>query len=334
MPVSSIKTIEEKKGKSRNLWVDSLQRLLRNKAALIGIVFIIIIVIMTIFADQLATAPYDKQNLPDQNVIPAWVAKLLPSMAGYAPISDKYLLGADKLGRDIFSRILYGGRVSLAVAIFAPLLSLLIGTTFGALSGFAGGNVDTVMMRIVDILYAFPSLLFIILLMTYFKGTSSAESGTFAYYVSRLDARLNGILFIFVGIAITSWHTMARLTRGQVLSVRKSEYIEAARLVGAGNRRIISRHIMPNIIGPLIVAITMEIPLFIAIEAFLSFIGIGVNPPMPSWGSMISDGAEVLRSYPSQVLFPAFVLAATMFAFNFLGDGLRDALDPRLRGTQ
>ena len=334
MTVSSIKSTEKKIGKSKSLWIDSLHRLLRNKAAVIGIVYIIIIVIMTIFADKLATAPYDKQILHDQNVIPAWVAKLLPSMAVYAPISDKYLLGADKLGRDIFSRILYGGRVSLTVALFAPLLSLLIGVTFGALSGFAGGKVDTVMMRIVDILYAFPSLLFIILLMTYFKGTSSADTGTFAYYVSRLDARLNGILFIFVGIAITSWHTMARLARGQVLSVRKGEYIEAARLVGAGNSRIISRHILPNIIGPLIVAITMEIPLFISIEAFLSFIGIGVNPPMPSWGSMISDGAEVLRSYPNQVLFPALVLAATMFAFNFLGDGLRDALDPRLRGTQ
>jgi oligopeptide transport system permease protein len=169
--------------------------------------------------------------------------------------------------------------------------------------------------------------------MTYFKGASSAEAGTFAYYVSRLDASVNGILFIFVGIGLTAWQTMARLTRGQVLSVRKTEYIDAAVVIGVAPSRIILRHILPNIVGPLVIAETLAIPSYIATEAFLSFIGIGVNPPMPSWGSMISDGAKVLRSYPNQAIFPAIVLAATMFAFNFLGDGLRDALDPRMRGT-
>ena len=320
-------------GQGESLWVDAIRRLLRNKAAVMGMIFIVILLTLTIFADQIATETYDKQTLPDQNVIPAWVSKMFPSMSSYVKISDKYVLGADRLGRDLFSRILYGGRVSLTVALLAPLLSMIIGITYGSISGFMGGRVDTVMMRIVDILYAFPSLLFIILLMTYFKGASSAETGTFAYYVSRLDESVNGVLFIFVGIGLTAWQTMARLTRAQVLSVRKKEYIEAAVTVGARSRRIIFRHILPNIIGPLVIAETLAIPYYIATEAFLSFIGIGINPPMPSWGSMISDGAEVLRSYPNQAIFPAVVLAATMFAFNFLGDGLRDALDPRMRGT-
>jgi oligopeptide transport system permease protein len=152
--------------------------------------------------------------------------------------------------------------------------------------------------------------------------------------ISALDARMGGMLFIFIGIGLTAWETMARLTRGQVLSVRQKEYIEAARTIGASNIRIMFKHILPNIMGPLIVAETLAIPAYIATEAFLSFIGLGVNPPTPSWGSMISDGAQVVRTYPNQTIFPALALAITMFAFNFLGDGLRDALDPRMRGTQ
>ena len=334
MAIPIIKNKEIKKRKSESPWVDSFRRLIKNRASVIGMVFILFLIIVTIFADQIATAPYDKQTLSDQNVVPAWMAAIFPSMSEYVKISDKYVLGADKLGRDLFSRILYGGRVSLLVALFAPMFSLLIGVSYGALSGYSGGRVDTFMMRIIDVLYAFPGLLFIILLMTYFKGISNLDAGTFAYYISRLDARMNGILFIFIGIGLTSWHTMARMARGQVLSVRKSEYILAARTVGAKSGRIIIRHILPNIVGPLIIMETLAIPLYIAMEAFLSFIGIGVNPPMPSWGSMIASGAEVIRSYPNQAILPALVLAATMFAFNFLGDGLRDALDPRLRGNQ
>jgi oligopeptide transport system permease protein len=334
MAVATINKKDISQRKSESPWKDSLYRLLQNRAAVIGIIFIIFLIIVTLLADTLATAPYDKQTLSDQNVAPEWVVNLFPSMSSYVKISDKYILGADKLGRDLFSRILYGGRVSLAVALFAPVFSLLIGISYGAISGFAGGKTDTIMMRIVDVLYAFPSLLFIILLMTYFKGISQSEAGTFAYFISRLDASMNGILFIFIGIGLTSWHTMARLTRGQVLSVRNREYIEAARTLGADTKRIITRHVLPNIIGPLIITETLAIPSYISTEAFLSFIGIGVNPPMPSWGSMISSGAEVIRSYPNQAIFPALVLAATMFAFNFLGDGLRDALDPRLRGSR
>ncbi len=191
------------------------------------------------------------------------------------------------------------------------------------------------MMRVVDILYAFPTILFVILLMAFFRSTlSNIEPGTFAYLVSQLDAKAGGMLFIFIGIGLTSWETMARLTRGQVLSMRQKEFVEAAQTIGASNLRIMFRHILPNIIGPLIVAETLAIPGYISLETFLSFIGLGVTPPTPSWGNMIADGQQVLRTYPHQAIFPALALAITMFAFNFLGDGLRDALDPRLRGNQ
>jgi oligopeptide transport system permease protein len=215
------------------------------------------------------------------------------------------------------------------------LISLIIGVIYGSISGYFGGRVDNIMMRIVDILYAFPSLLFIILLMAFFRSTlSDIPPGTFAYTLSKLDESLGGMLFIFIGIGLTAWETMARLTRGQVLSVREKEFIEAAHTIGATNLRIMFRHILPNIVGPLVVAETLAIPGYISLEAFLSFIGLGVTPPTPSWGSMISDGSRAIRTYPNQALFPALALAITMFSFNFLGDGLRDALDPRLRGTQ
>jgi oligopeptide transport system permease protein len=229
----------------------------------------------------------------------------------------------------------YGARISLSVAFIGPLISLLVGVIYGSISGFFGGRVDNIMMRIVDVLYAFPQLLFIILMMAFFRSTiSDIQPGTFAYVLSQADEAMGGLLFIFIGIGLTAWETMARLTRGQVLAVREKEFIEAAHTIGASNLRIMFRHILPNIIGPLIVAETLAIPGYISTEAFLSFIGLGVNPPTPSWGSMISDGALSIRSYPNQAIFPAMALAITMFAFNFLGDGLRDALDPRLRGTQ
>jgi oligopeptide transport system permease protein len=321
--------------KRENLWVDAFRRLIRNRAAVVGGTIVIILIIMAVFAPQIAPRSYEKQVLNDQNTVPAWLLSVFPTMKPYARISNDYLLGADYVGRDLFSRIVYGARVSLTVAFIGPLISLLIGTIYGSISGYFGGRVDNIMMRIVDVLYAFPGLLFIILLLAFFRSTlTRIEPGTFAYSISQLDARLGGMLFIFVGIGLTAWETMARLTRGQVLSVREKEFIEAARTIGASNLRIMFRHILPNIIGPLVVAETLAIPGYISTEAFLSFIGLGVNPPTPSWGSMISDGAQVIRTYPNQTVFPALALAITMFAFNFLGDGLRDALDPRLRGTQ
>jgi oligopeptide transport system permease protein len=321
--------------KRESLWQDAMRRLLRNRAAIIGLMTIVLLILMAIFASVIAIKPYADQVLVDQNRVPEWLVKVFPTMKGYAKISNDYPLGADYVGRDLFSRLVYGARISLSVAFIGPLISLFIGVIYGSISGYFGGRVDNVMMRIVDILYAFPSLLFIILLMAFFRSTiSDIQPGTFAYALSKLDESMGGMLFIFIGIGLTAWETMARLTRGQVLSVREKEFIEAAHTIGASNLRIIFRHILPNIIGPLVVAETLAIPGYISLEAFLSFIGLGVTPPTPSWGSMISDGSRALRTYPNQALFPALALAITMFSFNFLGDGLRDALDPRLRGTQ
>lgn len=321
--------------KRESLWVDAMRRLVRNRAAVIGGTIVILLILTAIFAPQIAPRTYEKQVLTDQNVVPQWLLNLFPTMKPYARLSSDYLLGADYVGRDLFSRIVYGARISLTVAFIGPIISLLIGTIYGSISGYFGGQVDNIMMRLVDVLYAFPSLLFIILLLAFFRSTlTKIEPGTFAYTISQLDAKMGGMLFIFIGIGLTAWETMARLTRGQVLSVREKEFIEAARTIGASNIRIMFRHILPNIIGPLVVAETLAIPGYISTEAFLSFIGLGVNPPTPSWGSMISDGSQVIRTYPNQAVFPALALAITMFAFNFLGDGLRDALDPRLRGTQ
>jgi len=321
--------------KSESLWADAARRLLRNRAAILGGVIVILLLLTAIFAPFIAPRTFAEQVLVDNNVVPSWVPRVFPSMRDYARISEDYLLGADYVGRDLFSRIIYGTRISLTVALIGPLISLLIGVTFGSISGYFGGRVDNLMMRIVDVLYGFPGLLFIILLMAFFRGTlSQPEPGTFAYTMSEIDRRMGGMFFIFIGIGLTAWETMARLTRGQVLSVREKEFIEAAHTIGAGNLRIMFRHILPNIVGPLVVSETLTIPSYISTEAFLSFIGLGVNPPTPSWGAMISDGSAVVRSYPNQTIFPALALAITMFAFNFLGDGLRDALDPRLRGTQ
>jgi len=321
--------------KRESLWQDAVRRLMRNRAAVLGGTIIIILVLTAIFAPLIALKPFADQVLVDQNKVPAWVVSLFPGMKAYAKITTEYPLGADYVGRDLFSRIVYGSRVSLSVAFIGPLISLLVGVIYGSISGYFGGVVDNVMMRIVDVLYAFPSLLFIILLMAFFRTSAGhIEEGTLAYSLSQLDASLGGMLFIFVGIGLTAWETMARLTRGQVLSVREKEFIEAAHTIGASNIRIMFKHILPNVVGPLIVNETLAIPSYIATEAFLSFIGLGVNPPTPSWGAMISDGARNLRTYPNQAIFPALALAITMFAFNFLGDGLRDAFDPRLRGTQ
>ncbi len=321
--------------KGRSLWQEAFQRLIRNRAALTGGIIVIIIVLTAIFADVIAPFPYDKQSLVNANAVPTWLTRVFPSTKIYALINERYLIGADSVGRDLFSRIVYGTRVSLAVAFIGPVISLFIGVIYGSISGFFGGQIDNIMMRIVDVLYAFPGLLFIILLMAFFRTTlAQPPPGTFAFYVGQLDSQFGGLLFIMIGIGLTGWETQARLTRGQVLSVREKEYVEAARSIGVSDWDIMFRHILPNILGPLVVLETLSIPGYIYTEAFLSFIGLGVNPPTPSWGSMISAGSRALRAYPNQALFPALALAVTMFAFNFLGDGLRDALEPRLRGTQ
>ena len=323
------------------LWTDALRRLVRNKAAVVGGVIIIMFFLAAIFAPLIAPYSFDKQTPIDNNAAPLWVTQIFPSMipkgepGGYVTISDKYPLGADDVGRDLFSRIVYGARVSLSVAIVGPFISLMIGVTYGTIAGYFGGRTDNIMMRFVDVMYAFPTLLLIILLMAFFRSTTSApEPGTLRFYLVTLDNSMGGMLFIFIGIGITAWMSMARLTRGQILSLKEKEFIEAAHSMGVRDTRIMRRHILPNIVGPIVVAETLAIPTYIAYEAFLSFIGLGVNRPTPSWGSLIADGSRAIRTYPNQVIFPALALAIIMFAFNFLGDGLRDALDPRLRGTQ
>ena len=322
--------------KRESLWADAFYRLIRNRAAVFGGLLILLLFLTYIFADVIAVKPFDVQVPVDNNTVPQWIVSVFPMIKGYARLSDVYPLGADDLGRDLFSRIVYGTRVSLTVALVGPLLSLLIGVAYGSISGYFGGRVDNLMMRFVDVMYAFPALLLIILMMAFFRSSfaRAAEPGTFKYAMNALDTQAGGMLFIFIGIGVTSWEGMARLARGQVLSLREKEFVEAARAMGAGNVRIMFRHILPNIVGPLIVAETLAIPGYINYETFLSFIGLGVNPPTPSWGAMIADGARMIRTYPHQAIFPALALAITMFAFNFLGDGLRDALDPRMRGTQ
>ena len=321
--------------KRESLWLDALHRLFRNRAAVAGLAIIVILILTAIFADFIAPKTYDKQVLTDQNKVPAYIGTIFPSMRPYMKVSNEYTLGADALGRDLFSRLIYGSRISLSIAFIGPLISLCIGIIYGSISGYFGGRVDNIMMRIVDVLYAFPGLLFIILLMAFFRSTfAKPEPGTFTYVLGQIDAQFGGMLFIIIGIGLTAWETMARMTRGQVLAVREKEFVEAARTLGASDLRIMFRHILPNIIGPLVVMETLAIPGYISMEAFLSFIGLGINPPTPSWGAMIAEGAPAIRTYPNQAIFPALALAITMFAFNFLGDGLRDALEPRMRGTQ
>jgi oligopeptide transport system permease protein len=325
--------------KGTSLWADAWRRLRRNRLAVLGLIIIVINILIAIFADQLAPHSYSYQTLSERNTAPEWVTNLFPSMVpveagGYITINNAYPLGADHLGRDILSRIIHGTRVSLTIAFVGPLTALVIGTLIGLIAGYAGGWVDNLLMRFVDVMYAFPTLLFVILLLAFFRSTIvQPEPGTLTYSISQLDRSMGGMLFVFIGIGITSWMNLARLVRGQVLSIREKEFIEAARSVGVGTRGIMFRHMLPNIISTIIVAETLTIPIYISYEAFLSFIGLGVQQPTPSWGSMISEAAEVVASYPNQAIFPAMALFFVMVAFNFLGDGLRDALDPRMRGV-
>ena len=299
-----------------NLWKDAFRRLCKNKMSVLGGIIIIILAILSIFAPYIAPYHYADGSF----------------MNNYEKPGEKYLLGADFMGRDVLSRIIYGTRISLSVGMIGALTSFFIGVLYGLISGYYGGKVDNVMMRIVDIMYGFPTLLLIILMMVLFKSTFAVTTpGTFAGTLSDIDKSFGGLFFIFIGIGITAWIGMARIARGMALSLREKEYVEAARATGNSNFKIMIKHILPNLIGPCIVAVTLRIPRYITFEAFLSFIGLGVNPPTPSWGMMISEGYKAIRSNPHLALYPGLALAITMLAFNFLGDGLRDALDPRMK---
>jgi oligopeptide transport system permease protein len=277
---------------SRGLWRDAWRRLRRNKLAMAGLVFICFMVLVAILADVLA--PYDPNFQ-----FPA---------SSYARPSSAHLLGADDVGRDILSRLIHGARVSLSVAIFVQMLILTIGLTIGGLAGYFGGRIDNWLMRATDVFYAFPDLLFVIII------TAAIGSSIFN---------------IFLAIGLVNWTDLARLVRGQLLTLRERDFVSAARSVGAPAPRIILQHLLPNAAGPIIIRLTYGVPQAIFTEAVLSFIGLGVRPPTASWGSMIERGNQAIFSAPHVVLFPAVAIALTMLAFNFLGDGLRDALDPQ-----
>jgi oligopeptide transport system permease protein len=319
--------------KERSLWEESFYRLLKNKAAVISLIFIILLVLSAIFANFVAPFDPAEQDLMANNAVPEWMLFLLPENAeNYVNFSDKFPLAADHLGRDLFSRTIHGAQVSLMVAFVAATVSLVVGTVYGSISGYMGGSIDNVMMRIVDFLYGFPFLIVVILLQAYFKALArQSVEGGFAGTIISMNNAMGGMLFLFIAIGLINWLGLARIARGQVLSYKRKEFVEAAHAMGASDTRIMSKHLLPNIIGPLIVYETLAIPGYIFTEAFLSFIGLGVDPPTPSWGIMISEAAQGLRTYPNQILVPAVFLSLTVLAFNFLGDGMRDAFDPRLK---
>jgi oligopeptide transport system permease protein len=227
----------------------------------------------------------------------------------------------DDKGLDVFSRLLDGAQISMSVAFVVQIVILAIGMPVGALAGWYGGRVDSYLMRFTDVMYAFPDLLLIILLSVAFRDTW-------------FGTQFNGLLLVFVAIGLTSWVTVARLVRGQLLSLKETEFVEAARAIGVSSRKIITRHLLPNSIGPIIVAITLGIPTAILAEATLAYLGVGVQPPRASWGKMISEGVQYIRSDPFLTYLPGLMIAAALISFTFLGDGLRDALDPKLKGKQ
>ena len=246
--------------------------------------------------------------------------------------SPVHPLGTDGLGRDILSRLIYGARVSIAVGLISQIIILLIGVPVGAIAGYFGGRVDQALMRLVDVMYAFPDVLLVIVVMTALRAsTRDDDAPALLAALARVDDAVGGLLGVFLALGLTSWLTVARLVRGEVLRLKHREFVQAARVVGASPFRVLRVHILPNAMGPVVVAATLGIPNAILMEAALSFIGLGVQPPMPSWGLMLLDGYRALRAYPHLVLAPAAALSIAVLSYHFLGDGLRDALDPRLR---
>jgi oligopeptide transport system permease protein len=319
-------------------WEDAFRRLIKNRASVAGGLLLLVIVMFAVLSEVIAPFPYDKQQLSPvskANTVPEWLLPFLPPQtASYAKVGGEFIMGADTLGRDIFSRLIYGARISLLVGFIGAMTAIFLGVIYGSICGFFGGLTDTLMVAFIDIMYAFPTILLIILMMVYFRSALvQVDPNSFQGAMKSLDDAMGGLFFIFIGIGITAWMGQARLVRGQMLSLKQKEFIEAAHTVGATNARIIVRHLLPNVLGPVLVAATLSIPGYIGFEAFLSFIGLGVQPPTPSWGTMIADGRIAMMTYPHQILFPGIALALTMLSFNFLGDGLRDAMDPRMRGA-
>jgi oligopeptide transport system permease protein len=304
--------------RSAGLWGDAFRRLIRNRLAIVGGIIVLFLIFVAIFGPQLAPWPYFEQHLDE---IIANGNRPLTPMQQIEGVDHVHILGTDNLGRDLLSRLMDGARISMLVALVAQSVVLTIGIPVGAMAAWFGGRLDNFLMRITDIVYAYPDLLFIILLGVAFRETFFGRA-------------LDGLLLVFVAIGLTAWVTMARLVRGQLLSLKEQEFVEAAQAIGVSDRKIVNKHLLPNATGPIIVAVTLGIPAAILAEATLAFIGIGVQDPRASWGSLVADGQTYVRSAPHMVLFPALAIAAALISFTFLGDGLRDALDPKLKGKQ
>jgi oligopeptide transport system permease protein len=275
-----------------SLWRDAWHRLQKNKLAVTGGAVLIVLSLLCVAGPWFMRVTYQEQNL---------------DLGATAPDGEHWF-GTDTLGRDLFVRLLYGGRISLGVGLSATFVALTIGVIYGAIAGYIGGKIDALMMRLVDIIYALPFTIFVILLMVFFG---------------------RNIILLFVAIGAVEWLTMARIVRGQIMTLKKMEFIEAARSLGLSNTRIIFSHLLPNALGPIIVYTTLTIPAVMLLEAFLSFLGLGVQPPMSSWGTLIKDGAEKMEEFPWLLIFPGTIFSLTLFSLNFVGDGLRDALDVR-----
>lgn len=295
--------IELTQKSNKSLWSDGWKRLKKNRAAVWSMWLIIGVCLLAILAPVIAPFSYETQNI-DRALMP-------PNVINW--------LGTDSLGRDMLSRIIYGARMSMSVGIFTAIFSLIIGGLYGAISGWVGGWVDALMMRVIDILYAIPSLVLLILVGVVFNSIEFFE-----------NPELKALTGIFLALSVVGWVSLARLVRGLVLQVRETLYVEGARAIGASGWRIVARHIGPNILGPVIIMLTFQIPSNILFESFLSFIGLGLQPPFSSWGVLANDGWKA-KSYPHLIIYPGLALFITMLAFNLLGDGLRDAFDPKLK---
>jgi oligopeptide transport system permease protein len=290
----------------RSLWADARRRLLRNRAAVISIIMLGAIALMALLAPYLSQYAYDYQDYSVVSCAPDW----WPDKTVQCNAGGTHWFGTDSVGRDLFVRVLYGARVSITVGLIATLVSLIIGVLYGATAGYIGGRVDALMMRFVDVLYSIPYIFLVIILMTIFKRN---------FYL------------LFIAIGAVEWLTMARIVRGQTLSIKQKEFIEAARAGGVGAFDIIRRHVIPNVFGPVVVYVTLTVPAAILAESFLSFLGLGIQEPLTSWGVLISEGKDQMETAPWLLIFPAAFMAVTLFCFNFIGDGLRDAFDPRDR---
>jgi oligopeptide transport system permease protein len=290
----------------RSLWQDAWKRLLKNRLAVFGMVMVVIVVLAALVGPSLiywATGfTYDFVP-PDPDLVKSF------------PPSLKHPMGTDIAGRDLLARVLLGGRISLMVGLISTIVSLLIGVGYGATAGYIGGKLDEVMMRFVDILYAIPYMMIVIVLLALFGGQSP----------------LAQLFLLFIALGAVSWLTMARIVRGQVISLKNQEFVTAARAGGVSQTKIIFRHLVPNCVGPVIVYATLQVPSVMLLEAFLSFLGLGVQAPLASWGSLAADGIQTIAIFPWQLIFPGVTMAVTLFSLNFIGDGLRDALDPRMK---